>query len=241
MQKKEDILQQLVDMSLWLGNESRGLAARGEGNTSARISDDTFFVKATGSRLDIVSAENIVEVNASSVLDMFDHPELTDAEIKARLSAARVNGDASPMPSIETLFHAYLLSLPGVNFVGHTHPISVNGILCSNGWKEITQNRIFPYELVYCGAVPAHVEYADPGVSLARKVRESVESYMEAHGVAPKALLMQNHGMIAVGSTTDEVLSITEMWDKAARILTATFLFGGPHYMTDAQIKHLGF
>ena len=41
----------LIDLSRDLGGEHRGLAILGEGNASARISDDTFIVKASGSSL----------------------------------------------------------------------------------------------------------------------------------------------------------------------------------------------
>lgn len=241
MPRREDILQQLIDMSHWLGDSGRGLAALGEGNSSAKINDNSFFVKATGSRMGTMSSENVVEMDLSQVLDILSYTELSESDVSLRLADARVGKDCNIMPSIETLFHAYLLSLPGVNFVGHTHPISVNGILCAENWKKLTKNRIFPYEVVYCGVAPAHVEYADPGVSLAHKVRESVEAYIGDYGTVPKAILMQNHGIIATGSTADEVLSVTEMWDKTARILTTTMLFGGPHFLSEKQIKHLGF
>ena len=46
-----EILQVLIALSRELGAEHRGLAILGEGNVSAKLNDDTFFVKASGSSL----------------------------------------------------------------------------------------------------------------------------------------------------------------------------------------------
>ena len=43
------------------------------------------------------------------------------------LQACRVHENGRT-PSVETLFHAGLLSLPGVHFIGHTHITSVNSL-----------------------------------------------------------------------------------------------------------------
>ena len=45
------ILQDLLNLSHELGREDRGLAMLGEGNTSARLTEDTFLVKASGTCL----------------------------------------------------------------------------------------------------------------------------------------------------------------------------------------------
>lgn len=239
MAPNEEVLEQLVAMSNRLGEEQRGLIILGEGNTSAKAGDDTFYVKASGTQLSTITAEGFVEVRSSKVLDMFESSDLTDEDIKDWLRAAVVDADCSVMPSIETLFHGYLLTLPGVRFVAHTHPISVNSILCSKGWYDVTQGRLFPDEIVCCGTSPAYVEYTDPGVPLARRIREVVTDYIKENGERPKAILMQNHGLIALGSSPREVESITLMWDKTAKVLAGTFHFGGPNYLSRMQVERI--
>lgn len=239
MSGKKEVLKQLIDMSHWLGEEHRGLVILGEGNTSARIDDDTFYVKASGTQLGTIKPEGLVEVDSAKVLAMLDGPELTDDEIKANLRAAMVDPNGKLLPSIETVFHAYLLSIPGVNFVGHTHPISVNRILCSQGWYDCTRGRLFPDEIVCCGIAPAHVEYVDPGVTLARRIKEVVTDYIKERGERPKAILMQNHGLIALGATAKEVQSVTAMWDKTAKVLAGTYQFGGPNFMSEPQVNRI--
>lgn len=236
---KEEVLRQLIEMSRSLGVESKGFVILGEGNTSARVDDKTFYVKGSGTHLGTIGEEGLVEVYTSRVLEMLDGPDLSDSEIKDRLRAAMVNPQGPYLPSIETVFHGFLLSLPDVNFVGHTHPISVNSIMCSKGWKEYTMERLFPDEIVCCGIAPAHVEYTDPGVTLARKIKSRAEEYIEKYSVRPKAILMQNHGLIAMGTTAKEVEAITMMWDKTAKVLAGTFNFGGPSCMTPKHVDRI--
>lgn len=225
-------------MSRWLGEESRGLVILGEGNTSAKINDETFYVKASGTQLGTITPSGFVEVSGPKVLEMLEGPDLTDEEIKEGLRAAMVDPQGPLAPSIETVFHAYMLSLPDVNFVGHTHPVSVNAILCSKGWRDVTR-RLFPDEIVCCGTTPAYVEYVDPGVALARRLREVVTDYVKEHGLKPKAILLQNHGLIALGSTAKEVETITLMWDKTAKVLAGTFQFGGPAYLSKEHVNRI--
>ena len=239
MASRKRILGQLIEMSHRLGEESRQLVILGEGNTSAKIDSSTFFVKASGTQLGTISASGFVEVNTARVLEMLEGPDLTDRKIRDALRTAMVNPRGELLPSIETVFHAYLLSLPGVNFVGHTHPVSLNSILCSKKWRDVTDARLFPDEVVCCGVAPAHVEFTDPGLPLARRIRQVVNGYTKEYETRPKAILMQNHGLIAIGSTAKEVESITLMWDKTAKILTRTFQFGGPSHLSKESVNRI--
>ena len=62
------IVEQLVDLSHGFGLEQRAWAVLGEGNTSARKSEDSFLVKASGSRLGNASASDFTEVSLSKAL-----------------------------------------------------------------------------------------------------------------------------------------------------------------------------
>ena len=57
--------------------------------------------------------------------------------------------------------------------------------------------------------------------------------------MAPRVVLMQNHGLIALGSSPREVDSITAMCVKTCRILAGTYSFGGPHYMTEEAVQRI--
>ena len=142
-----DPLSLLLDLSHELGREERKLAILGEGNTSASVSEDSLLVKASGSNLASLSKEGLTECSFEKLLTLLHQTDLSDEAIDEALLDARLSSDAKK-PSVEAMFHAYLLSLPDVNFVGHTHPVEVNKLLCSKHAKTFASRRIFPDEIV---------------------------------------------------------------------------------------------
>jgi rhamnose utilization protein RhaD (predicted bifunctional aldolase and dehydrogenase) len=233
------ILEQLVTMSRVLGNPALDYAILGEGNASARIDDESFWVKASGAEMGTIEAGGFVQVRFDGVLSMLESDGLDDAEVKARLEAARVDADSTARPSVETVLHALALRLEGVHFVGHTHPTAVNAILCSQKAEEAIAGRLFPDEIVYCGPAPVYVPYTDPGVPLARRVRDEIDRYLQEYRERPKVILMQNHGFIALGKTAAEVENITAMYVKTARVILGTYALGGPHFMSAQAVARI--
>lgn len=228
----DTIEQQLIALSRHLGDPSLDYVILGEGNTSARIERDTFLVKASGAELRTIGATGFVQVRFDRVLALLEVSELGDAEVKAGLEEARVDPAATARPSVETVLHALALRLEDVRFVGHTHPSAVNAILCSQRAEEAFAGRLFPDEIVVCGPAPVFIPYTDPGVPLARAVRRAVADHCTEYGQPPKVILMQNHGLIALGNTAREVENITAMCVKAARVLLGTYALGGPNFLS---------
>ena len=173
------------------------------------------------------------------MLDQAGGGNLDDEQVRAGLLAARMDPAATARPSVETILHALALQVRGVNFVGHTHPTAVNAILCSAGAEEAIAGRLFPDEIVYCGPAPVYVPYTDPGLPLARAVSAGIHRHLDEHGLPPKVVLMQNHGLIALGKTATEVVNITAMYVKAARVLLGTYALGGPHFMSQAAATRI--
>jgi len=171
----EQTLSTLIDLSRELGAEHRHLAILGEGNTSAKLDNETFLVKASGSSLGTLKDPDVVQCRFAPLMSLMKKPAATDAEIDEALNGSRVHAD-SRRPSVEALFHAWLLSLPGVRFVGHTHPNAVNAILCSQRAEEFTERRLFPDQIVCCGESSILVPYCDPGLKLAQAVAERSQS-----------------------------------------------------------------
>jgi rhamnose utilization protein RhaD (predicted bifunctional aldolase and dehydrogenase) len=232
-------LDQLIAMSRVLGDPALDYAILGEGNSSARIDDDTFWVKASGAQLRTIEANGFVQVRFDGVLSMLEAGELDDTEVKARLEAARADPKARARPSVETVLHALALKLDGVNFVGHTHPTAVNAILCSQKAEEAIAGRLFPDEIVYCGPAPVYIPYTDPGVPLARKVRDEINRYLDEYRERPKVVLMQNHGLIALGQTALEVENITAMYVKTARVILGAYALGGVQAMSPEAVARI--
>ena len=237
MSDPEQLRTELVEMSRALGDPAADCVILGEGNTSARIDEETFWIKASGAQLPTITAEGFVRVRFAPVLELVDAEGPSDETIEQVLLEACVDNKAEQRPSVETLMHALLLQEPGVNFVGHTHPVAVNAIVCSQRAEEAISGRIFPDEIVCCGVAPAWVPFADPGVPLARRVAQAVSDYKERYGECPKAIWMQNHGLIALGATAQGVETVTAMSVKLACVLLGTYALGGPNFLTDEQVE----
>jgi ribulose-5-phosphate 4-epimerase/fuculose-1-phosphate aldolase len=58
-------------------------------------------------------------------------------------------------------------------------------------------------------------------------------------GAPPKVILLQNHGLIALGTTPAEVDSITAMYVKTCRVLAGTYAFGGPHFLSAEAVRRI--
>jgi rhamnose utilization protein RhaD (predicted bifunctional aldolase and dehydrogenase) len=239
MSKRGEIVNNLVNLSQWLGAPEQDCAILGEGNTSARVSADTFLVKASGTELGKLDQNGFVEVSLERTLAMLDEPADSDEAVHKLLLATKVDPNDPRLPSVETSFHAVFLSLPGVNFVGHTHPTAINAFTCSVGFEEALRHRWFPDEVVVCGPEPLIVPYVDPGLMLARVIRDELARFIERAGQPPKTVYMQNHGFTALGATAKQVQAITAMAVKSARILQGTFAFGGPRPMGSDNVERI--
>jgi rhamnose utilization protein RhaD (predicted bifunctional aldolase and dehydrogenase) len=235
----EDKLRaQLIALSRELGREDRELAILGEGNTSVDCGDGTFWVKASGSSLGTLGESDVSRVRFEPILRLLERESLGEEEIEQELVAA-LSDKGYKKPSVETFFHALCLTEGGARWVGHTHAVSANGILCSKVGAEPFLRHIFPDAIVVCGKAPAVVPYIDPGFALAKAIQAELRRYREAHGGPPKLLLMINHGLTALGQTAREVLNIMLMADKWARILLGTFALGGPRFLPESEVERI--
>ncbi len=234
-----EILTQLITLSNNLGQPANDYVILGEGNTSVRVDDTSFFVKASGTEMRTIGPAGFVQVRFEPILALLDGPDLSDEAVKQALIEAKVDPQAQGHPSVETALHALCLQLPGVNFVGHTHPTAINRLTCSAAFETAISGRLFPDEIVVCGPAPVIIPYTDPGLPLAREVRQRINAYLDTYGERPKTILMQNHGFIALAGTAQQVENITAMAVKAARILVGAYALGGPRFMSPEAVRRI--
>ena len=231
-------LDALLSLSHELGDPHRHLAILGEGNTSTRLEARSFLVKSSGSNLSTLNAAGVTACHLQPMLALLEEKTLSDAAIDEALLATRVEPTAKK-PSVEAIFHAWLLTLPEVKFVGHTHPISVNSLLCTEHAETFARQRIFPDEIVCCGEESVLVPYTDPGLKLAQAIRSETNAFIERRGTVPRVILLENHGIIAIGSSPSAVLAATLMADKAARIFLGAAAVGTPQFLSAAQVARI--
>lgn len=236
----ESAVERLLALSHELGRVDRKLAILGEGNTSARVSAESFWVKASGANLATLSPLGLTQCRFAELLRLLDQKGVSDTAVDDALLAARIDG-AAKKPSVEAIFHAYLLTLPGVNFVGHTHPVTVNQVLCTPLAATLAKRRLFPDEVVCCGVESVFVPYLDPGLKLAQGIRAAVRAFIKRLSRPPRVVLLENHGLIALGATPESVLAATLMTVKAAEIFVgaAAVTGGKPKFLSPKDVTRI--
>ncbi len=235
---RREKLKLLLDLSHKLGDPARQMAILGEGNASVRLSDETFLVKASGCSLGTLDKTGVVECRAKTLLPLLEKSNLSDAEIDGTLLESRLD-DKAKKPSLEVLFHAWLLTLPGIEFVGHAHAPAVTSILCSPRAREFAEKRIFPDEILCCDVASVFIPYADLGLKLARAIRAATEEFVRNLGRPPRVILIENHGIITLGRSVEAVLSAMLMAEKAAGIWVGAAALGGPRFMTPEHVARI--
>jgi rhamnose utilization protein RhaD (predicted bifunctional aldolase and dehydrogenase) len=237
--------QELATLCRALGDPDREWAILAEGNAAAR-DGERLLVTASGSSL---LDPSIVCVDLDAVLAALEEAG-DDAAWERAIGGAvcgahaavrpMVDGARAAMrPTVEVGLHAVAAASEGVHFVGHTHPTAVNGVLCSTRAAAIAAGALFPDQVVVCGAHPLFMPYVDPGMALARGFRDELRAHCERHGSPPKVVYLQSHGLIALGASALEVVQITSMADKAARILTAALAGGDVRYLDQTDVERI--
>lgn len=232
-------LDEVVGLSGSLGRPERGLAILGEGNTSVRLDDERFLVKASGTSLAAANRESFVGMDFGRTLALLDLEDPSDDELGRALMAARSGNRGDPRPSVEAVMHALCLSEGGATCVGHTHPVSVNAVLCSDRARALSEGAIFPDQIVVLGRHPLHVPYADVGLPPARALRDGLREHGRRTGTTPKTIYLQNHGLVALGASASGVEGVTAMADKHARIMAGALAAGEPVFLTAEQADGL--
>ena len=228
----------LLSLAAELG-DARQMAILGEGNVSGSVDEESFLVKASGTSLTCLTPDALVKVRRQPVLDaMNDANEWSDNQIDDLLLASRVDPKALK-PSVETLFHAWLLNLPGINYVGHVHAIAVNAVLASPHSKAFAERRIMPDQVVYCGAVSVLIPYVDPGMVLAHRIAKEVTAFTDRFDALPRTILLENHGVIAIGRHMREVKAALSMIEKSAQVFVLAAAAGGPVLMDPSEVVRI--
>ena len=181
----------------------------GGGNTSVKVGN-RLFVKGSGHALATISPEGFVEMDRLQ-LESLLHSSLSsnrlkrEAEFKAATLAARIHPEKRQRPSVEALLHHLM---PG-RYVVHTHSTLVNMVTCCVKGPELA--RQLAAEVVW-------VPEVDPGYILSRTLWQALTDYQKATGRScPRAVLMQNHGLVISGDTPAQIRRHTDWLVRTLR------------------------
>lgn len=103
-------LNELVELSRSLGRPDRDLVILGEGNTSVRLDDERFLVKASGTSLASAGPASFVEMSFGRTLSLLALEDPADDELAEALMAARTSDEGGLRLSIKAVMHARIMS-----------------------------------------------------------------------------------------------------------------------------------
>lgn len=221
----EVVSDELITLTRRLAERERDLVILAEGNTSELLDDDHIVVKASGARMETVTAKNFVVAEITSLVDLMDNPETTQDDLIRALDAGTPDG-VRRRASIETLIHVAIQSLKKTRFVGHTHPTPLVALLSSVHQETAFEAFVYSDEAIVIGTT-LYVPYAEPGIDLGRLFLARLRQYFATHQSLPSLILMGNHGIVALSDTVDGVEAITEMAYKGAEVRLKALAAGG--------------
>jgi ribulose-5-phosphate 4-epimerase/fuculose-1-phosphate aldolase len=199
----------ILDACLWLSEQGYFGSLRGSGgNISVRLSENAMAITPSGVKYQGLSVDDICVAG-------FDSRAI---DVKTGLK-----------PSIETGLHGIIYqNRPDVNAVVHTHQIygsvfavlnmPIPALFDEVSWALGQIIDVIPYALSGSAELAANV-----GSKLANKA---------------KAYIIQNHGILALGSTLDQAIVHAELLEKVAHIYCLALSTGKPVTTLPVSINH---
>lgn len=225
---------ELLELAHWIGHHPARLAIWNEGAVAGTLPGGKIAVSAAGAGMGCLESASLVELDPEKLRELIALEELPPEAI----AEAQTN-PAAPTPSADALAFADLLALEGARFAAHTQPIPVNQIICSPRARQFSDRRNLPHEIAACGQASVLVPFMPPGLPLAREIRRKIALWRDRYKTTPKLILLQNHGMIALGETAAEVKRVTEMTIKYAEIFVGAAMMGGPEFLKPNYVTQI--
>ncbi len=180
----------------------------------------------TGGNLSVFNREKELMVISPSARDYQEiEPEDT---VVMNLEEEVIAG--SSRPSSEYQLHLLVYrERSDVSAVVHTHSVNATAVSCLN--KEIPPLH---YLIGFAGDKLPRAEYALFGT------RELAENAVNALGSSYNAVLLDNHGLLAVGSSLQQAFQAAEMIEYVAELYVKCRSMGKPALLSEAQMKKVG-
>ena len=180
----------------------------GGGNTSMKLVETDFRgrdarvlrVKGSGYDLATIVPAGFTGLYQDALEDMLRCDDMADAAMATYLAHSYVDLDP-PRPSVETTMHAFL---PFAH-IDHTHPDAVVSLCCTEDAVALVE-RIYGKEAIW-------MPFFRPSFASAKEMMRLVAENPEA-----RCVLMQKHGLVTWGETSQECYANTlAMVERAQR------------------------
>lgn len=226
----------LLTLAHWVGNHPSRLVIGHEGSVAALLpGGKTFAVSAAQTSLAKLESGSLVEFDLAKTQSLIEREEVCTPE---QVAEAQTNPTA-PVPCADALAYADLFAFEKVRFAVHTQPIPINQVICSPRARQFSDRRNLPDEILACGQASVLVPFMPPGLLQAKEMRRKIALWRDRYKSTPKLILLQNHGMIALGETVEEVQTVTEAAIKYAEIFLGAAMMGGPEFMKPNYVAQI--
>lgn len=130
-------------------------------------------------------------------------------------------------PSSEYDMHLAIYEFrPDVDYIVHAHPPFATAFAVAG---KALEAQILPEIIQTIGIVPI-TEFAKPG---SRQVRDSINGIIQKHD----ALLLRNHGVVAVGNSMEDAFDKMERVEHFAKILAISLQIGTITELKPTQLE----
>jgi NAD(P)-dependent dehydrogenase (short-subunit alcohol dehydrogenase family)/rhamnose utilization protein RhaD (predicted bifunctional aldolase and dehydrogenase) len=205
----ENQINDLIAISQLYGRKPEYVIAGG-GNTSWK-NDQLLYIKASGVSLSDIDANGFCVLDREKLallpgMQFSSDPVVREEQVKNGLLNSRIHPESGLRPSVETSLH----DLFSYQFVVHTHPTLVNGLLCSIEAEKRTAE--------FFGNSALYIPYSDPGFMLFTLIRRRILGYRQQYGFDPHLVFIQNHGVFVAA---DHIREIRELYAGIESVLLA--------------------
>ncbi|ABK44114.1 short-chain dehydrogenase/reductase SDR [Magnetococcus marinus MC-1] len=191
-----------------LGSEL-ALVRHGGGNTSVKVEGQDLFgntrsilhIKGSGRDLATLQPRDHVAMDLESLKALRHLPHLATEQMRNQLAQLRLHHD-DPMPSIETLLHAWLPA----TYVDHTHAEAILALTNRQDGEQVVRQALGDALLI--------VPYMHPGFELAVAALDAFDQHPQAIG-----MVLMGHGLVtwaehaqASYNRTLELVTRAEQW-----------------------------
>lgn len=242
------LAQEISDLAVRAGAPDADLTILAEGNAAVLDkANDRFLVKASGVVMGQATAEDWVWVSLSKSVEILEQAHKSgrtpalDSALDAILKSALTPNGVSKKASIETLVHVVAFHLLESTWSLHTHPTPVVSLAASVDAAAHYSGTVFPDESVICGPIPLYLPYDEPGLSLGLGFYAGALNYIDKYGMAPRQIILGNHGLCTFGSGKEEALATTQIAVKAARIRLGALAAGGINFIPSTAAATIAF
>ena len=242
------LAEEISDLAVRAGAPDADLTILAEGNAAVLDkANDRFLVKASGVVMGEAKAEDWVWVSLSKSVEILEDAHKNgrslrlDTALDVILKSAVTPNGVQKKASIETLVHVVAFHLLQSSWSLHTHPTPVVALAASSRAAEHYSGTVFPDESVICGPVPLYLPYDEPGLSLGLGFYSGALKYLDTYGIAPRQIILGNHGLCTFGNGKEEALATTQIAVKAARVRLGALSAGEINFIPREAAQTIAF